>query len=246
MEKIAGIILAAGKGTRMNQGTDSDKPKVMYEIAGKPMIDYSVKSLRDAGVEKIVLVVGYKKELIMEYFGDKVEYAIQEEQLGTGHAAMMAGRNLRGKSDAVIVSCGDMPLIKPSTITNLMKEYEKVKPTIAMLVAKSTDAGSYGRIVRDEAGDVEKIVEAKDCSPLEIKIQEWNPAFYIFDANWLWENFSQLKSNNVQKEYYLTDIIAIAKKQGKKVITTQVSSENEVLGINTQEHLADVEKLLAN
>lgn len=244
--KIAGVILAAGKGTRMNQGAESDKPKVMYEILGKPMIDYSVANLKSAGIDKIVLVVGYKKELIQEYFGGRIEYAVQKEQLGTGHAAMMAESNLKGKSDAVLVCYGDMPLYKPETIKRLIDRYEKENPTIAMLTVIFEDPMklAFGRIVRDEQGEIIAIREQKDCAKEELEIKECNPGFYIFNGDWLWENFSKLKSDNAQKEYYLTDMIAIAKLQGKKIISTEVSEETEVLGINTPEQLKEVESII--
>lgn len=246
MEKIAGVVLAAGKGTRMNQGTESDMPKVMYEILGKPMIDYSVANLKNAGIEKIVLVVGYKKELVQEYFGDQVEYATQEEQLGTGHAAMMAENILKGKSEAVLVCYGDMPLYKPETIKELIERYMAEKPTVAMLTVVFEDPMklAFGRIIRDDKGELIAIREQKDCNEEEKKVQECNPGFYIFDADWLWDNFSKLKSNNAQKEYYLTDMIAIAKLQGKKIISTEVSDETEVLGINTPEQLKEVESII--
>jgi len=244
--KIAAVILAAGKGTRMNEGMSSDKPKVMYEILGKPMIDYSVKNIKDSGIKDVVLVVGYKKEQIMDYFGAKVEYAVQEEQLGTGHAAMMAESNLKGKGDAVLVCYGDMPLYKSETIKKLIDRYDTEKPTIAMLTVIFDDPvrWAFGRIVRDEQGEIIAIREQKDCAEDELNIKECNPGFYIFDADWLWDNFKKLKSDNAQKEYYLTDMIGIAKLQGKKIISTQVSEETEVLGINTPDQLNEVEEIL--
>lgn len=246
MEKIAAVVLAAGKGTRMNEGQSSPIPKVMFKIHNRPMIEYSIENLKNAGIGKIVLVVGYQKELVMEDVGDKVEYAIQEEQLGTGHAAMQARKNLEDKVNAVIVCYGDMPLFKPETIKNLIKEYDGQKPTIAMLSVEfnNPEYWAYGRISRDENGYVEAITEQKDCSAEQLKIKESNPGFYIFDAEWLWENFGKLSTNNSQHEYYLTDMIHIAKEQGKKIIAVKVSEENEVLGINTQDQLQRVGEIL--
>lgn len=246
MEKIAAVVLAAGKGTRMNEGQSSPIPKVMFKIHNRPMIEYSIENLKNTGINKIVLVVGYKKELVMNDVGDKVEYAIQEEQLGTGHAAMQARKNLEGKVEAVIVCYGDMPLFKPETIKNLIKEYDEQKPTIAMLSVEfnNPEYWAYGRIFRDENGYVEAITEQKDCSTEQLRIKESNPGFYIFDAEWLWANFGKLSTNNSQHEYYLTDMIHIAKEQGKKIIAVKVSEENEVLGINTQDQLQRVEEIL--
>ena len=234
MQKYAAVILAAGKGTRMNEGTASPIPKVMYELSGKPIISYAVKSVQDAGIEKIVLVVGYKKETVQDYMGSKVEDAIQQEQLGTGHAVKMAKELLEDKVDAVIVFGGDCPLFKPETIKKLIDIYEERQPTIAMLSVISDDPTGYGRILReDESGHVTGIVEQKDCTPDQALIKEWNPAFYIFNSKWLWENIDRLSTENAQNEYYLTDLISMAVSQGKRLYAMPVSEESEAFGINT-------------
>jgi len=249
MNKYIAIILAAGKGTRMNEGLASSIPKVMFEIADKPIISWSVKLVKDAGIEKVILVIGYKKELIEQYFGDQVEYAIQAKQLGTGHAVLMAKDLAAGKSNSVIVFYGDCPLYKPETVKKLIEYYENPpadgeKPTIAMLTAISMDAGAYGRVIRDEKGDVASIVEYKDCNEEQKKVGEWNPGFYIFDADWLWQNIVKLQNNNAQNEYYLTDLIMMAKEQNKRVIAMPVSEESEAMGINTPEQQKEAEKIL--
>ena len=246
MEKYAAVILAAGKGTRMNEGSASPIPKVMFEIAGKPIIDWSVKLVCDAGIEKIVLVVGYKKELVQEYFGDKVEYAVQEEQLGTGHAASMAKDVLADAAESIVIFGGDNPLFKPETVKKLMEIFDREKPTIAMLsvVSDSLTDWAFGRIVRDNSGEVVGIVEQKDCDEEQLKIKEGNPAFYIFDADWLWENISQLRSENAQNEIYLTDMIKIACEQGRRIVAMPVSEESEALGINTIEQQKQAEEIV--
>ena len=246
--KIAAVILAAGKGTRMGSSNGSEIPKVMFKAHEKPLIEYSVENMKSSGVERVVLVVGYKRELIEEYFGDKLEYAIQEEQLGTGHAAMMARPNLEGEVDAVIVCYGDMPLYKPETIKALIGKYQELEPTIAMLTVDFADPifWAFGRIVRNEEGYVSAIVEQKDCNDEQKNIAECNPGFYIFNAQWLWENFDKLSTNNAQNEYYLTDMIKIASDQGKKIIAVKVSGEEEVLGVNTPEQLAQAEEIITN
>lgn len=246
MEKIAAVILAAGKGKRMGSVDGLEIPKVMFRVNNKPVVEYLINSIKGAGVEKIILVVGYKREVVKDYFKDQVEYAIQEEQLGTGHAASMARSNLEDKTEAVIVCYGDMPLYKSSTIKNLIDYYQKEKPIIAMLTVDFVDPTfwAYGRIVRDEAGNVEAIIEQKDCTEDELKIKESNPGFYIFDSNWLWKNLLKIKTNNAQGEYYLTDVIALAKEQGKKIGAIKISDETEVLGINTPEQLKKVEEIL--
>ncbi len=244
--KIAAVILGAGKGTRMNEGEASDMPKVMFKANGKPLLEYSINVFKDAGIDKIVVVVGYKKEMIKDYFGDKVEYTEQKEQLGTGHATKMAESNLKGKTDAVIVEYGDMPLYRPETVKHLVEVYKKEKPTIAMLTVdfEDPDFWAYGRIVRNAEGYVEAIVEQKDGTPEQLKIKECNPSFYIFDSEWLWENFDKLSTDNAQSEYYLTDMIKIANDQGKKIIAVKVSEENEVFGVNNPEQLKEVEEIL--
>lgn len=250
MEKIVAVILAAGKGTRMGSEAGSEKPKVMYEAYGRPLLGYNVDNLRRAGIDEITVVVGYKKEMIKEYLDGEVDYAIQEKQLGTGHAVMMAKDSLTGKSEAVLVCYGDMPLFKPETIKKLIESFEKNgasgKPTVAMLSVdlENPVSWAYGRIERDEEGDVKDIVEQKDCTDEQLKIQECNPGFYIFEANWLWENIDNLQSLNAQKEYYLTDLVGMARDQGKKIVAVKVSEENEALGVNTPEQLLKVEGIL--
>lgn len=251
MEKYAAVILGAGKGTRMNEGLASPIPKMMFEINGEPIIKHSVKLIKKAGVSKVVVVVGYKKEMIMDYLGDEVEYAVQDEQLGTGHATRMAEKNLLGKADSVIVFYGDNPLYKTESIKKLMDLYEnsdqgKEKPTIALLTVVFEDPmfWAFGRIIRDQEGEVQGIVEQKDCTKEQLKIKESNPGFYIFNGPWLWENLRKLKANNAQKEYYLTDIIKIAVDQGKRVVAIPVEEESEALGINTLEQLKQAEEVL--
>jgi len=245
--EIAAVILAAGKGTRMGSVEGSEIPKVMFKAHEKPLIRYSVENVRSAGVERVVLVVGYKQEIVREYFGNEVEYAVQEEQLGTGHAAMMARPVLENKVDAVIVCYGDMPLYKSETIKALLDKFESDRPVLAMLTVDFHDPNfwAYGRIIRDEDGYVVANVEQKDCTEEQKAIKECNPSFYIFDANWLWENFDKLRTDNAQHEYYLTDMIKIASDQGKKIIAVKVSGEEEVLGVNTPEQLAQAEGIIA-
>ena len=244
MEKIAAVILAAGKGTRMNEGQASPIPKVMFEMSGKPIIDFTVENVKKSGVEKIVLVVGYKSELIRKHLNTSVLYSLQEEQLGTGHAVLMAKESLSGQSEAVLVCYGDMPLVKPSTIEKLIETYQNEEPVIVLLSAVSEDPSGYGRIIRDENSAVFGIKEEKDCTEEEKKIKEWNIGFYIFNAEWLWSNIDKINNQNAQKEYYLTDLVEMAREQEKKIIAIPVSEESEALGINTQEQLKEAEEIL--
>lgn len=247
MEKIMGIILAAGKGTRMGSAEGSHIPKVMYEANGQPLIEYAVDNLKGAGVENIVLVVGYKKEMVQEYLDGEVEYAIQEKQLGTGHAVAMAQEVADGVAEATLVCYGDMPLFKVKTIKNLITTFEREKPAVAMLSVDFEDPifWAFGRVCRNGAGEVEGIVEQKDCDEEQLKIKESNCGFYVFDSKWLWENINKIQTNNTQHEFYLTDLIGLAREQGKKVVAVKVSEEHETLGVNTMEQLKQAEKILA-
>ena len=244
--KIAAVILAAGKGTRMGEVEGSVIPKVMFKAHEKPLIEYSINNVISAGIDSAVLVVGYKREMIMGHIGESVQYAIQEEQLGTGHAAKMAKDYVANKYDAVLICYGDMPLYKPETIKNLVELYEKEQPTIAMLSVEFNDPDywAYGRIIRNQTGEITGIVEQKDCTSEQLEIKESNPGFYIFDNSWIWEALEHIGSNNAQHEYYLTDLIAMAIEQGKKVIAVPVLEEEEVLGVNTPDQLKQVEDII--
>lgn len=237
------IILAAGKGTRM--GEVNGPPKVMYKISSVPMIKYSIEHIKQSGIDNIVVVVGYQKEKVIDFLGSNVKYAVQEHQLGTGHAVMVAREKLNDL-EGVLVCYGDMPLYKPETILRLIREYREHKPTIAMLSVEFAVplSWAYGRIIRDSSQNIISIVEQKDCTPKQLLIKECNPGFYIFDTAWLKENLLKLKPENAQKEYYLTDLINIAASQHKKLIALPVSEESEVLGINTSEQLKRAERVL--
>jgi len=246
MKKIAAVILGAGKGTRMNEGQSSPIPKVMFQVLGAPIIHYSLSNVRSAGIDDVTVVVGYKRELVEEYLGSEVEYAVQTEQLGTGHAVAVAKDQLKDRFDAILVCYGDMPLFRPETIENLVATFQQERPSIALISVDFDDPKSwaYGRIIRDEKGDVEKIIEQKDCSAAESEIKESNAGFYIFDAKWLWDNIERLESNNAQQEYYLTDMVAFAREQGRRVMAVKVNHEYEALGINTLGQLSKVEEIL--
>jgi UDP-N-acetylglucosamine diphosphorylase/glucosamine-1-phosphate N-acetyltransferase len=241
--KISVVILAAGKGTRMGA---TDRPKVMFEANGKPLVEYLIKSIKTAGVEDVTLVVGYMQEMVQNYFKDTVKYVEQREQFGTGHAVLMAKGLLQGKSDAVIVSYGDMPCYKTETIKKLIKLFEEEKPTIAMVTVDLREPSfwGYSRVIRDKNGNILATVEDKDCNEEQAKIHECNPSFYMFNADFLWENLEKIGTNNVQGEYYLPDLISIAAKSGGKVVNIKTDTEQEVLGVNTPEQLREVEKIL--
>jgi len=245
MKDIVVVILAAGKGKRIG-AEEAGLPKVMFKVAGKPMVWYSVEKFRNLGIKDVILVIGYQKEKVMGYFADDVKYAVQEELLGTGHAAMMARDLAEGKYRGLLVCYGDNPMFAPKSIKKVINTFKKESPTIAMLTVKFKDPEywAFGRIVRNKREEIVKIVEQKDCSLKELKIQESNPGFYIFNNDWFWANIDKLRSDNSQKEYYLTDMIGLAVEQGKKVIGIPVKSEQEALGINNLDQLKEAEKIL--
>lgn len=244
MKDIIAVVLAAGQGKRM--GSEEAKlPKAMFELAGKPMIRYNIDNLKNAGVDDIVLVVGFEKEKIIDYLKDEVEYVEQFERLGTGHAVAMAKEKVVGKSKWVIVSYGDMPFYQPESIKKLVEKVEEEKPTMGMLTVHFDDPEywAYGRVIRDENGKITKNIEQRDCSPEELKIKDCNPSFYIFDNEWLWKNILKLGTVNAQKEYYLTDLIELAAKE-KGVVDVPVGHEWEAFGINNPAQLKEAEEIL--
>jgi len=243
MKDIIAVILAAGKGTRMG---DTDRPKVMFKANNKPIVEYLIRSIQAAGVSDIVLVVGYLQEQVRSYFRDRVQYVEQPEQKGTGHAVMMAKNLLKGKSKAVLASYGDMPLYRIETIKKLIEKFNIEKPIIAMVTVDLADPDfwAYSRVLRDENGEIMATVEQRDATEEQRKIKECNPSFYLFNAVWLWENLDRIGTDNAQKEYYLPDLISIARSQGKKIVSIKAESEDEVLGVNTPEQLEKVAEIL--
>ena len=231
------IVLAAGKGTRMK----SDKCKVMHEVLHKPMIGHIVESLRKANVDRIVVVVGHGAESVKEYLKDGVEYALQEPQLGTGHAAMQAEMLKEEKGDTIIL-CGDGPCIQSETI---LKVFEANKDhACSVVTAVLEDGARYGRIVRNEKNLVEKIVEAKDCSSEELEIKEINTGIFCFKNELLFEGLKEIKNNNAQNEYYLTDLVEIFNKKGLSVNAMVVDDVDETMGVNDRVDLAKAQKWL--
>ena len=206
------IILAAGKGTRMH----SDNPKVMHMVCQKPMIAHIIDHLKEAGAERIVSVVGYGHEIVEAAMKDRCEFALQEPQLGSGHAAMMA-KQLEHESGQTLVVNGDCPCIRPETYQKL---YEALNTCdMAVLTVTLPEGGSYGRIVRGDQGCIRAIVEAKDCSPAQLGIREINTGIYAFRTELLFENLKALKNENAQHEYYITDLVQIFADKGLNVMT---------------------------
>ena len=210
------------------------------------MVAWSVGVAENVGTRKPVVVVGHGQEQVRSELGDRADYVVQNERLGTGHAVMPAQDTLMGQSDVVIVTYADMPLLRAGTILQLVhlfaQESTETKPAIAMLTITREDAQGFGRIVRDGEGRVLSIVEEAACSPDELAIQELNPGIYCFDADWLWDNLHNIPLS-AKGEYYLTDMVGIAVDQGRRVVTAPAPLE-EVNGINTRIHLAEATQVL--
>lgn len=234
------IIMAAGKGTRMK----SKNSKLVQKIYGKEMIRRAVDNAKKAGINDIVTVVGYKKEQVMQVLGDSVQYAVQEEMLGTGHAVMQAAKYLEGKKGKVLVLNGDVPILRPETINNLLEKSIDSKEAATLLTAIYDDPFGYGRIIRDEGGNVEGIVEEKDATEEQKEIAEINAGIYCFDIEALLDALKEIKPNNSQGEYYLTDVIEIIGKKGLKTGAVIVEDNTEILGVNDRMQLQMVTKIL--
>lgn len=225
------IVLAAGKGTRMKSSLN----KVMHPVCNKPMIGHIISTLKKAQVDKIVVVVGHGADSVKDYLQEDVTYALQEPQLGTGHAVMQASA-LKGLGGDTIVLCGDGPLIQVETIEQAFRANEEHALTV--LSAQLKDGASYGRIVRDKQNHVAKIVEAKDCTKDELAITEVNTGLFVFKNKELFEGLDEITNDNVQNEYYLTDLVEIFNQKGYSTNAMIVDDPEETMGVNDRVDLA--------
>lgn len=234
------VILAAGKGTRMK----SDLPKVVHTIEGKCLVDYVIEAARGAGVEDICLVVGYKHEEVERSIAHKdVSYALQTEQLGTGHAVMCA-REFLGVRGSTMILFGDTPLITAETLRRLQEYHTSHGNAVTVLSAKIGDPTGYGRIIRDEQGRFVKSVEHKDASPEELLSHEINSGMYIFDTAELAEALKKIQPNNAQGEYYLPDTLTIIKEKGLRVDAFALESPEDITGVNDREQLQEAAEII--
>jgi UDP-N-acetylglucosamine diphosphorylase/glucosamine-1-phosphate N-acetyltransferase len=239
--KFYALILAAGKGTRMK----SDKAKVLHELNGKPMLYYSVAAAKEAGAEKIVVVIGHQADRIRNEFANSgCLFVEQNPQLGTGHAVLQAKGLLADYQELTVILCGDVPLLKVATIKSLIDNHLAAKADVSVLTTIPPPPHAYGRIVKDDQGKVLKIVEHKDATEDEKKIGEINTGIYCVDTQFLFSALGKVTNNNQQKEYYLTDIVEIARREGLMVKSLIASDYVEVMGINTVEELSRAERYL--
>jgi bifunctional UDP-N-acetylglucosamine pyrophosphorylase/glucosamine-1-phosphate N-acetyltransferase/UDP-N-acetylglucosamine pyrophosphorylase len=238
------IVLAAGKGTRMK----SELPKVLCEAAGRPLVSYVIDSLRAAGVGKIVSVVGYRADLVKEALGSDpdMEFALQEEQLGTGHAVMMCREAVADHNGAVVVVAGDSPMLQADSIAALLKDFAATSPACILGTLIHDNPTGLGRIVRDADDNFTGIVEEKDATDDQKAIAEVNMSTYVFDCQKMLNALDRLTDNNRQKEYYITDVPGILLSDKEDVRALPVLKPIEALSVNTVEHLKAVEEALQN
>lgn len=234
------VILAAGMGTRMK----SKMPKVLHKVCGKPLSKWVIDASEAAGADKVCAVVGHKAETVKEVLGDVCEFALQAEQKGTGHAVMQAIDVIKNSKGEVVILNGDTPLITAETINKAIEYHKNNGNQATVITAILDDATGYGRIVRDNDGSVLKIVEQKDASEEEKKINEVNSGMYVFDAQSLVYALDKITPNNAQGEYYLTDTLEILLSAGKKIGGYAISDNDEIRGINDRVQLNEAEKIM--
>ena len=240
-EKLA-IILAAGASTRMKTAL----PKALHEVCGRPMLDYVVDACRTAGVGRIIVVVGYGKERIIEQYQgqDDISFVEQVEQKGTGHAVLCCKEQLKDFDGVTMVVCGDGPLIKGETLKTLVDKHLNEKSSMTLGTAIMDDPFGYGRIARDQYGNIQGIVEHNDCDNDQLRIHEINPSLYCFDNKVMLDALGRITPNNVKNEYYITDALGIVITDGHKVIAVTAVSPEEVIGVNSRKQLSECGKIM--
>lgn len=242
MKGLVSLILAAGKGTRMK----SKLPKVLHKVAGKPMVERVLETAQKAGSSRDVVIIGFGGDAVPSYLGDRAEYVVQEEQNGTGHAVKQAFPLLGSHEGYILLLCGDTPLVTVETITALLEEHRKSEAAATVLTAFMEDPTGYGRIIRNETGEVVRIVEQKDGTPEELAVQEINTGMYVFNSQDLWPCLELLNDNNAQGELYITDVVDILVKKGIRVSAYMTMDSDECLGVNSRVQLSQAESILRN
>ncbi len=242
MNNVKALVLAAGKGTRL-QTEGINLPKVMRLADGKPLLHYVLSALDFLPQEDVILVVGYQREAVLEAY-PQYPHAVQAEQHGTGHAVQCAAHLLQDFDGHVLICCGDTPLVQKSTFESLVELHLKQGNACTMLSAILDEGGNYGRVLREEDGSFKCIVEARDCTSEQAAVREVNVGTYLFRVPELLAALDQLTDNNAQGELYLTDCPAIIKAAGHRVGVCDTCSEREMLGVNTVEQLQEVEDIL--
>jgi bifunctional UDP-N-acetylglucosamine pyrophosphorylase / glucosamine-1-phosphate N-acetyltransferase len=236
---LQAIVLAGGKGTRMK----SDLPKVLHDLRGKSVIRHAIDNLRKAGIDDVIVVVGHGGDLVKEHLKGGVRFAVQESQLGTGHAVRQALPLLEDATDSVFICYGDMPFLRPATIRALIDTGSRPGVAGAILTMVLDDPPDFGRVIRDERGQVRMVVEVKDCTPEELGIKEFNVGVYCMDAEALRWALPRLRDDNAQGEYYLTDLVQILTERGRRVETVRTDNLEDTVGVNDRADLKFAERL---
>jgi bifunctional UDP-N-acetylglucosamine pyrophosphorylase / glucosamine-1-phosphate N-acetyltransferase len=233
------VILAAGQGIRMKSST----PKVLHKIAGKPLVLHALVTAREVSGSKPVLVIGHAGEAVRQAVGDQADYAVQEPQLGTGHAVMQAAGLLEGKSEHILVTYADMPLLTANTLKKMAEAHLASRAAVTMLSIQADNPRGFGRVIRDRDGKVQAIVEEAQASPEQLAVKELNTGVFCFKADWLWEALRRIPLSS-KGEYYLTDLVEIARADQLVVEALKLEDSREAIGINNRVHLAEAEKIL--
>ena len=233
------VILAAGKGTRMNSGL----PKVLHKLHEKTLIDYVLDESKLLNPIETILVVGFKKNQVISHTKNRInlKYVTQKEQLGTGHAVLQTEKLLKDKKGHILILYGDVPNIKASSLQPIIENHIINNRDLTLITAEVDNPAGYGRIIRKKNGQLLKIVEEKDCNDNERMIREWNPGIYIFKIPEVFKILNTIKANNASKEYYLTDAIELSQQSNMKIKAIKIENSDEVLGINTIKQLEELE-----
>ncbi|HEV8480318.1 MAG TPA: NTP transferase domain-containing protein [Candidatus Eisenbacteria bacterium] len=241
-ENLAAVVLAAGEGKRMK----SDRAKVMVEVRGKALLGHVLDRVQALGIDKTVVIVGHRREPVIALTEARgAAAAVQEQQLGTGHAFRQAVPALGDFRGTVLVLCGDTPLLTVGTLARLLETHRRRAAAATVLSADLADPTGYGRVVRDAEGDIEKIVEDKDATPAERSLHEINTAIYAFEYPEITEVLGEIRAENRQGEYYLTDVVSLLRARGRRVAVLKTDDPREAAGINTVEQLQEAEAAYA-
>ena len=237
---VVAVVLAAGQGTRMH----SDLAKVLHPVAGQPMLAWVLETLDRLGVGRVLVVVGHQRERVMSAFsGTEVEWVVQAQQCGTGHALMMAAPALDGYEGTLLVVCGDTPLLRAGTLDQLLRDHAEAGASVTVLSMRLADPRGYGRIVRAAGGGIAAIVEERDATPEQRALDEVNSGIYAFQYPALAGALAQLTVHNAQGEYYLTDTVMLLQRSGHAAAVVCAEDARELLGVNTLEQLDEVDRL---
>lgn len=235
------VVMAAGKGTRMR----SDLAKVLHRLNGRPLIHYVLETARALGSRRIIAIIGHQAESVKRALsGLPVEFVVQEEQLGTGHAVRQAAPLLAGEQGIVLVLAGDTPLIRPATLEPLVRAHRRARAAASVLTARVDDPTGLGRIIRGDDGRIDRIVEEKDATEEQRAVREINTSTYCFEPVLLLQALERLTPENRQREFYLTDTIGILREQGHVIADAAADTPRETAGVNTPEHLSEAESWL--